>query len=50
MTLKVRKNFLSNKKVLTLKKMINMLKFCIIKSSRNKGKKVTFLEKIFTTT
>lgn len=44
MTLGLRKDSLSNKKVLIIKEMINALKFCVIKI-RSIMKKIVFLEK-----
>lgn len=45
MTLGLRKDSLSNKKVLIIKEMINALKFCVIKIIRSIMKNIAFLEK-----
>ena len=45
MTLGLRKDSLSNKKLLVIKEMINALKFCVIKIIRSIMKKFAFLEK-----
>ena len=49
MTLGLGKDFLVNKKGLIIKKMLNVLKFSVAKTIRNKGGKVAFLGKIFAT-